>query len=125
MIILGDELVPYENISFISNIDEIQNTKANSTLIFFYKEELLVYCSNNELPFAVIICSLLEAIYSNSLGAKYIISEKDLAKEIQKIAENYIYDAKILALVESNNEFEQISKDEIDGVIYKNLIQNY
>ena len=125
MIILGDKIVPFENTFFISSIDEIQNTKANSTLIFFYNEELLIYCSKNELPFAVIVCSLLEAIYSNSLGAKYIISEKDLAKDIQKVAENYMYDAKILALVESNNEFESISKDEIDGVIYKNLIQNY
>ena len=125
MIILGDKIVPFENTFFISSINEIQNTKANSTLIFFYNEELLIYCSKNELPFAVIVCSLLEAIYSNSLGAKYIISEKDLAKDIQKVAENYMYDAKILALVESNNEFESISKDEIDGVIYKNLIQNY
>ncbi len=125
MIILGDKIVPFENTFFISSIDEIQNTKANSTLIFFYNEELLIYCSKNELAFAVIVCSLLEAIYSNSLGAKYIISEKDLAKDIQKVAENYMYDAKILALVESNNEFESISKDEINGVIYKNLIQNY
>ena len=41
------------------------------------------------------------------------------------MAENYMYDAKILAIIESNNEFEKIIKDEIDGVIYKNLIQNY
>ena len=34
MIILGDEIVPYENICFISTIDEIGNTKANSTLFF-------------------------------------------------------------------------------------------
>ena len=110
MIILGDKIVPFENISFISNIDEIKQTKANSTLIFFYDEELLVYCFNNQLSFAVITSSLNEAIYSNSLSCKYIICKKDLAKEIQKVAENYMYDAKILAIIESNNEFEEIIK---------------
>ena len=125
MIIIGDKIVPFENISFISSIHEIKQTKANSTLIFSYNEELLLYCFNNQLSSAVIISCLTEAIYSNALSCKYIICKKDLAKEIQKVAENYMYDAKILAIIESNNEFEKIIKDEIDGVIYKNLIQNY
>ena len=123
MIILGDKIVPYENTAFISNINEIKNTKANSTLIFFYDVELLKYTFENELPSAVIVTSLTEAIYCNSLNAKYIISDKHLAIQIQKIADNYMYDSKNLVIINSNDEFEHIVKDEIDGVIYKDLLK--
>jgi hypothetical protein len=119
MIIIGDNLVPYEDISFISSILDIKDTKANSTLIFYYDEELLKYASQNALSSAVIVSSIKEAIYSNSLNAKYIISKKDLAKQIQKIADNYMFDSKNLAIIGSNEEFEEIAKDEIDGVIYR------
>ena len=123
MIILGDKIIPYENISFISSIGEIKNTKANSTLIFIYDVELLKYCYENELSSAVIVTSLTEAIYCNSLNAKYIISDKHLAIQIQKIADNYMYDSKNLVIISSNEEFEDVVKDEIDGVIYKDLLK--
>lgn len=122
MIIIGDKLIPYEEIFFIKDVKEIENTKANSTIGFVYNENLLEYCFKNELSFVVIVNSIKEAIYSNSLKAKYIIAQKDLSKELQKIAENYMYDSKILAIIDSNNEFEEIAKNEIDGIIYKNLI---
>lgn len=122
MIIIGDKLIPYEEIFFIKDIKEIENTKANSTIGFVYNENLLEYSFKNELSFVVIVNSIKEAIYSNSLKAKYIIAQKDLSKELQKIAENYMYDSKILAIIDSNNEFEEIAKNEIDGIIYKNLI---
>lgn len=123
MIIIGDNFVPFENISFISTIDDIKDTKANSTLIFFYDAELLKYSYENDLSSAVIVTSITEAIYCNSLNAKYIISDKHLAIQIQKIADNYMYDSKNLVIISSNEEFEHIVKDEIDGVIYKDLIK--
>ncbi len=124
MIILGDKIVPYEELAFISAIDEIKNTKANSTLLFFYEEELVKYSFNNKLSYGVIVNSLKEAIYANNLNAKYIISEKNIAIQIQKIADNYMYDSKNLAIINTNEEFEHIAKDEIDGVIYRNLLNN-
>ena len=107
MIILYDEIVPYENICFISTIDEIGNTKANSTLLFFYNVELLKYVFENSLPSAVIVKSLKDTIYCNSLNVKYIVSEKNLAIQIQKIADSYMYDQKI-AIINSNEEFLNI-----------------
>ena len=122
MIIIGDDLVPFEELNLINSFEDIKKTKANSTLLFFYNEELLKYCYENELFSAIVVKSIKEAIYSNSLNVKYIICEKKLAKKLQKIADNYMYDSKILAIVDSNNEFEEIAKSEIDGVIFKNLI---
>ena len=123
MIIIGDKLVPFEDIQYIENAENIKSTKANSTVIFNYDEKVLEYCYKNEISLAVIVTSIKEAIYCNSLNVKYIISEKKLAKKIQKIADNYMYDSKNLAIIDSNEEFESIAENEIDGVIYRYLIE--
>lgn len=123
MLVIGDKLIPFENIFFISSIQDIKNTKANSTLIFNYDEVLLKYVSENSISSAVIVTSIKEAIYANYLSAKYIISNQNLAKEIQKIADNYMFDSKNIAIIKSNDEFEQIAKNEIDGVIYEYLLE--
>jgi hypothetical protein len=121
VIIIGDNLIPFENTKYIKTIENINETKANSTLIFNYNEEVLKYCYENEISSAVIVTSIKEAIYCNSLNVKYIISEKNVAIQIQKIADNYMYDSKNLAIIDSNEEFEKIANDEIDGVIYRKL----
>lgn len=123
MIIIGDKLIPFENIQYIQNAENIKDTKANSTIIFNYNEETLKYSYENELHVAVIVKSIKEAIYCNSLNAKYIISEINLAVQIQKIADSYMYDSKNLVIIDSNEEFENITKNEIDGVIYRDLIK--
>jgi len=123
LILIGDSLVPYENLSFIDSIADIEYTIANSIVVFNYDENLLLYCSKNNIDFAVIIENLTEAIYCNALNSKYIICEKKLAKAVQKIAENYIFDSKVLAIIEDSNEIEKIALNEIDGVIYSNLLE--
>jgi hypothetical protein len=123
MIIIGDLLVPFDDVFFINNIDDLKNTKANSTVIFKYDEDVLRYCYDNEISTGIIVKSMKEAIYCNCLNTKYIISEKELSIEIQKIADNYMFDSKNLAIIDSNDEFEFIARNEIDGVIYKNLIK--
>lgn len=122
MILIGDSLIDYEQICKISSIDEIKNTKPNSTLLFNYNSEILKYCSINDLSQAVIITNIKEAIYANAFDVKYIICEKDLAIKAQKIAESYMFDSKILAIIESNDELEYIAINEIDGVIFKKII---
>lgn len=123
MILIGDKLVPFEDIFLIENIKDIENTKANSTVLFDFEEEILTYCYENELFCAVVVNSIKEAIYCNNLNVKYIISEKELSIELQKIADNYMYDSKILAIIDSNEELEQVAKLEIDGIIYRNLLK--
>ena len=122
MILIGDKLIPFIDIFNISSIDEIKNTKANSLISFRYNENILTYSFENDLDYAVVISSIKEAIYANSLNAKYIICQKDLAKNIQKIADNYMFDSKVLAMIEISNEIEEIAQNEIDGIIYKNLL---
>ena len=123
MILIGDKLVPFADVFLIKNIKDIDNTKANSTVLFDFNEEILTYCYKNELFCAVVVNSIKEAIYCNNLNVKYIISEKELSIELQKIADNYMYDSKILAIIDSNEELVQVAKLEIDGIIYRNLLK--
>lgn len=122
MIIIGDSLIPFEDITKVTNIDEIKSTKPNSTIIFDFDETLLKYSFENNLKYMVVVDDIKQSIYANSLNARYIICKKSLAKKIQKIADNYMFDSKILAFIKSNDELEEIALEQIDGVIYKELV---
>ncbi|MGB9801855.1 MAG: hypothetical protein ACPLSX_02730 [Arcobacter sp.] len=122
MIIIGDELIPFEETSFIKEIENIKNTKANSTILFDFNENFLKYSYENSLFTGVIVHTLKEALYANALHAKYIICDKPLDKTIQDIAENYMFDSKILTIIEASDELEIVAMNKIDGVIYKNLL---
>lgn len=123
MILLGDNLIPYEDLSLIDSIWDIEHSLPNSTLIYTYDANLLTYCNKNRLNSAIIITCIKEAIYANALGVKYIICEKKLAKNVQKIAENYMFDSKVISIIEQEKEIEDIALLEIDGIIYKDLLK--
>ena len=105
------------------SIEDISNTKPNSVVAFKYNIDIVNYCSLNNISSAVVISNIQEAIFSNSLNAKYIIVKNSIAKEIQKIAENYMFDAKIITIIKCDDEIENIALDGIDGVIYEELIK--
>ncbi|AXX87093.1 hypothetical protein AMRN_1352 [Malaciobacter marinus] len=123
MILIGDKNIPYETLTKVSTIEELAKTKANTMVVFEYIQSLVDYCFKNNLSYGVIIKDLKEAIYSNALEAKYIICDKQLAQSIQNTADNYMFDSKVLAIIESNEEFEDITKQQIDGVIYNYLLK--
>lgn len=123
MILLGDSLVPFEKTFMIYHKDQIVESEPNATILFNYNREILQYVSANDIAFAPIISNITDAIYANALGAKYIVVKPVLAKEIQNLAENYMFDSKVLAIISDASEIEAIAKDEIDGVIYRDLLE--
>ncbi len=124
MIIIGDKYIEHENITFIRDIKDIKLTQPNSTVLFDFNKDIMRYCMENEINYAVKIDLLKESIYANSLNAKYILSNNNLLKTVQKIAENYMFDSKILAIIENEDDIEEIALQSIDGVIFKRLINN-
>jgi len=122
VILLGDALISYEDISKIEKIEEILSTKPNSTLLFEYNIDLIKYCHDNTLGAAVVVNDIKEVIYSCQFDVKYIICTKDIVQGIQKIAENYMFDAKILVIIDNSDEIVWVAQNEIDGAIYNHLI---
>lgn len=124
MILIGDKNIPFEEISFIDSQIQINNTKPNSTITFDFNLTLMKYSLSNDIAYGVVINSIKEAIYANALEARYIICEKDLASKLQEIATNYLFDSKILAIIEKDNEIEELALKNIDGAFYKDLLIN-
>lgn len=122
MILIGDPIIPCENIEKISKIEDIKTTKSCSTVIFNFNIDIMTYCKNNSVKYGVMVSSVKEAIYANALWAKYIISDIYTAEKIQKVAQNYMFDSKILALINGSLYIEEVALKEIDGVIYQHLI---
>jgi len=121
MEIIGFSEIEGVEIVKINSIDEVKNTLANQLVIFNFDLELIKYCSKNEVEFGVIVKNIKEALLSNHFLAKYIIVEKENAKLIQKIANNYMFDSKVLQVVDSLDEIESVALNEIDGIINKRV----
>jgi hypothetical protein len=122
MIIIGDSNIEYEIIEKIAQIEDIQKSSPSSTVLFDFDIEILKYTNANNINSAVIAHSIKEVIYASSLGAKYIIPRINILLQVQKIADNYMFDSKILAVIEDSQEIEKIALAEIDGAIYKELL---
>ena len=122
MILLGDKHINYENIEKINCCEDIKKTQSNSTVLFNFDFKILKYTSKNDISCAVIISTIKELIYSSKLNPKYIIVDNNILLKSQKIAENYMFDSKILAVINSCDEIEDIALKGIDGIIYKNIL---
>lgn len=122
MIILGDKLIPYDSFFKISKKEDIFLSKANSCLLTNYDKTICSYLSLNSLKYAVHVYSIKEAIYANALDAKYLIVEQNLAKQIQDCAESYMFDSKVIATIENEDEIERFAVLGIDGVIFNNIL---
>ncbi len=123
MILIGDENIEYENIVNINSIDDIKKTPSNSTVIFDFDIDILKYTNSNDINSAVKIKTIKELIYSNSLNAKYIIINESILTKSQKIADNYMFDSKILAIIKSSDDIAEVALLEIDGAIYEKLLK--
>ncbi len=122
MILIGDENIKYEEIEKINAISDIQSTSSNSTVLYSFDFEILRYTQENNIASAVVTKNLQEVIYASSFDVKYIIVTKGIAKAAQNIANNYMLDSKILAIIETSEEIVENAIHEIDGVIYKKVV---
>ncbi|MDD2905738.1 MAG: hypothetical protein PHH41_02380 [Sulfurimonas sp.] len=125
MILFGHRFIPSENFYHISSIDCIQRTPPSSTVCFEFNEEnldIIAHVKANGVAFALRVTNVTQLIYASSLGAKYAILLPKMAKTAQNIAENYLFDMKILVLIEEEEEMEALAILGVDGVIFANAI---
>ena len=127
MLIFGNEYIESPQFIAISTIEEIAATTPNDILYlqeFKAPYSLAKHCASNNLPYAINVNSIQEALFANALNASYIIAKIALAKQLQSIADNYLWDSKVLAIISNDDELETIAKASIDGAIYQNHIKD-
>lgn len=125
MILIGHPDIPYNPLYYVESVDEIKKSPSGSALwLGSFKEsrDLVKHCFENGIEYAVTAESIKDAVMANSLHARYIVAPLELAIELQKIAETYLFDAKILVPINDENEIERVAKEGVDGVIFSAAI---
>lgn len=122
MIFIGHPYIPFMPFYQINGIEDIKDTPSNSTLLFRFSEQnmtLCHYCATNNLNFALQVHSITEVLFANALRASHILCDKTLAPKAQKLAEEYLFDAKIMLFVKEENAIEWAAGYNIDGVVFE------
>ncbi len=125
MIVIGHPDVPYEPLRYVETAEEIADTPADSLLwlgLWSEAKELAAHCRENGLRYAVMAESVEEAVLANALHATFIVADAALAPTLQKVAETYLFDAKILVPLDDGASLEPVALEGIDGVLYQRAI---
>jgi hypothetical protein len=125
MLILGHPHLPFEPLYHIDGIEAIAHTPAGSTVLFEWNGanlDLVEHCRANDLPFALEAATVKDALFAENADARFILVELPLAKSVQKVAETYLFDAKILTRIEDESQIEAVAFEGIDGVIFPEAI---
>lgn len=124
MKIIGHPLVEHEKFVKVDSIDDIGSVEACDTVLIQGENFLQIakHCSKNSVKYASKIEKIEDALLLNALNAKYIIAEFERAKLFQKLADEYMFDSKILCVVETGSDLERVALEFIDGVIYKGVL---
>ena len=83
---------------------------------------LAQYCQIQQKRFAVTVNTITEALFANALGSRYIICQQEDAIKIQSIAQEYLFDTKVLTLITSEKEIRKMAEHSIDGVLFPEAI---
>jgi len=125
VLIFGHPYLESPTLYHVDNIEAISNTPSNANICLEYSSsniDLINYCRQNKLNFSLSINSIKELIFAENFDAKYIIINSNLVHSAQKIAEQYLFDAKILCRVSSEEEIEPLAIQGVDGVLFKEAI---
>ena len=125
MLLFGHRFIASARFYHIDDIDAIAHTPANSTLYLPFSGknlDIIAHLSDNDLLFALEAATLREVVYAENLGASYIVVREDLAKDAQKAADTYLFDAKILCRIDDEEMIEAMASKGIDGVLFSEAI---
>ena len=125
MLLFGHRFIESEKFYHINSIEAVDHTPSNSTLFLNFSEknlDIIEHLRANGIRFALEVKSVTEAVYAENLDAKYIIVNHVIAKNLQKIAENYLFDAKIIAHCDDEERIEEFAFLGIDGVVFSEAI---
>ncbi len=84
---------------------------------------LAQYCQSKHITYAITVNEMRNLIFANALEAAYIVCQQGDAIEFQSVAERYLFDTKILVLIEDEKVIERLARLSIDGVLFPEAIQ--
>ena len=123
MVVLGFFLeLNEQKIEYLKDFNSIDKTNPSSIVVVdFNINDIKKYSSYNNL-LGVVVKSIKEFIIVANCEVLYAFCEYELSKTLQKIAENYMYDTKVISIIDNEDSIEQIALDGIDGVINRDFL---
>lgn len=101
MIVIGSEFVDFTRIKIFEF--NLQNCKQKPDFIYINDQ--------------------IQAVLANANQIKFLVCKSmDLAKQIQNLAEDYLFDSKIAVLADTNSDFQIAINHRIDAIIFQNAI---
>jgi len=119
MLLIGHELIPNEPFYRVVSVEEIAKTPSKAVVLFDFEPTLAAYCVVQNVSFALHVKHIKELVLANALGATYFVVDKSLALHAQKIADDYLFDGKVLLLSNDDNEIEFAASHAIDGILFE------
>jgi hypothetical protein len=124
MLIFGYDLIPSRPWCKVSTQKEVASTSSSTVILLdFNSLDIATYCKEQNVDFALEVESIKEALIASALGASYLLCAQDVAKEIQAIANEYLWSAKVIVPIENEDELEIVARLGIDGVIFAQSIR--
>lgn len=101
MIIIGNKFIAYEKPKIYDF--SLENLKQKSKFI--------------------LVKNKIQAVIANANAISFLVCENlELAKTLQDIANDYLFDSKIALLISDDGELEKAIDARIDAVIYKSIL---
>ena len=121
MLLFGHRFIDGESFYHVSDIDAILKTPPSSIIYLHFSEEnldIITYLQENAIRFALEVKNIQETIYAANLSASFIIITEEIAKEIQEIAETYLFDAKVVVHIDDEAKIEKYARLGVDGAVF-------
>ncbi len=125
MLIFGHPWVDSPRFVRVFSLEDISKTKPDDILLLEPlgdSIELAKHCQKNNLKFAVTAATIKEVLLVNAIGADYVFCQHEKAIVVQKVANEYLFDMKILVLVDDERGIESVARFGIDGVVFPDAI---
>ncbi len=124
MLILNHPLIEPLNLVFIEKQEQVTHTLPSDFLILScdsFEQNLAIarFCNSNSVTYASLVTSPKEALFLVNLNVRFLLCKDiNLANTLQKLAETYLFDTKILFCIKQEEMIEKIAEYGIDGVIF-------
>jgi hypothetical protein len=125
MLLFGHPFIPYQPFYHIDSIEALRHTPANSVVALYFTPEnldIIQHLRQNHVRFALHIQTQSDAVIAHNLGASYLIVLPKYGSEIQKVAEHYLFDAKVLGYIEREAHLDDLISMRLDGAIYADAV---
>jgi hypothetical protein len=126
MKIIGHPWIESERFVVVESVEAIRQSPAASVLLFESLEtslEIIEWCRKEHLPWALQTEETRAVLLAQAMGARYLVTTQERAVPFQELAQHYLFDMEILAVIEEESQIEACAERRIDGVLFAEAIE--